>query len=58
MLQKEHTLYTEKFRPTDPADYVGNDGFKQDLNQWIEKQDYHIYYYMVLQEQVKLLLLN
>ena len=39
MLQKEHTLYTEKFRPTNPVDYIGNDSFKQDLNQWIEKQD-------------------
>jgi len=36
---KEHTLYTEKFRPTNPADYIGNNSFKQDLNQWIEKQD-------------------
>jgi DNA polymerase III delta prime subunit len=39
MLAREHTLFTEKFRPTNPTDYIGNDDFKQDLNQWIEKQD-------------------
>jgi len=36
---KEHTLYTEKFRPTNPADYIGNEDFKEDLNKWIKQQD-------------------
>ncbi len=26
---KEHTLFTERFRPTDPKDYIGNEVFKQ-----------------------------
>jgi replication factor C small subunit len=36
---KEHTLFTEKFRPTDPNDYIGNEVFKNSLNQWIKQQD-------------------
>jgi len=36
---KEHTLYTEKFRPTNPEDYIGNEDFKEDLNKWIANQD-------------------
>jgi replication factor C small subunit len=36
---KEHTLFTEKFRPTDPNDYIGNEVFKASLNQWIKQQD-------------------
>jgi hypothetical protein len=32
---KEHTLFTERFRPTDPKDYIGNEVFKSSLNQWI-----------------------
>ena len=36
---KEHTLYTEKFRPTNPADYIGNEDFKEDLGKWISHQD-------------------
>jgi replication factor C small subunit len=36
---KEHTLFTERFRPTDPKDYIGNEVFKTSLNQWIEQQD-------------------
>ena len=29
---KEHTLFTERFRPTDPKDYIGNEVFKSSLN--------------------------
>jgi replication factor C small subunit len=36
---KEHTLFTERFRPTDPKDYIGNEVFKSSLNQWIKQQD-------------------
>ena len=36
---KEHTLFTERFRPTDPKDYIGNEVFKSSLNTWIEQQD-------------------
>lgn len=36
---KEHTLFTERFRPTDPKDYIGNEVFKTSLKSWIEKQD-------------------
>ena len=36
---REHTLFTERFRPTDPKDYIGNEVFKSSLNQWIEQQD-------------------
>jgi len=36
---KEHTLFTEKFRPTNPKDYIGNEVLKSSLNQWIEQQD-------------------
>ena len=36
---KEHTLFTERFRPTDPKDYIGNEVFKSSLKSWIEKQD-------------------
>ena len=43
---KDHTLFTEKFRPTDPKDYIGNDIFKASLNQWIKQQDIpHILFY-------------
>jgi replication factor C small subunit len=36
---KQHTLFTERFRPTDPKDYIGNEVFKASLNTWIEQQD-------------------
>jgi replication factor C small subunit len=36
---KEHTLFTERFRPTDPKDYIGNEVFKTSLDQWIKQQD-------------------
>jgi len=36
---KEHTLFTERFRPTDPKDYIGNEIFKSSLNQWVKQQD-------------------
>ncbi|MCH2679223.1 MAG: AAA family ATPase, partial [Alphaproteobacteria bacterium] len=39
MLLKEHTLFTERFRPTDPKDYIGNEIFKASLDQWIKQQD-------------------
>jgi replication factor C small subunit len=36
---KQHTLFTERFRPTDPKDYIGNEVFKASLNTWIKQQD-------------------
>ena len=36
---KQHTLFTERFRPTDPKDYIGNEIFKSNLDTWIEQQD-------------------
>jgi replication factor C small subunit len=36
---KEHTLFTERFRPTNPKDYIGNEVFKASLDQWIKQQD-------------------
>jgi replication factor C small subunit len=36
---KQHTLFTERFRPTDPKDYIGNEVFKASLNTWIGQQD-------------------
>ena len=36
---KQHTLFTERFRPTDPKDYIGNEVFKSNLDTWIEQQD-------------------
>lgn len=36
---KQHTLFTEKFRPTNPQDYIGNEVFKSNLDTWIEQQD-------------------
>ena len=36
---KEHTLFTERFRPTDPKEYIGNEVFKSSLNTWIKQQD-------------------
>jgi replication factor C small subunit len=36
---REHTLFTERFRPIDPKDYIGNEVFKTSLKSWIEKQD-------------------
>ena len=36
---KQHTLFTERFRPTDPKDYIGNEAFKSSLNTLIEQQD-------------------
>jgi replication factor C small subunit len=36
---KQHTLFTERFRPTDPKDYIGNEVFKASLDTWIEQQD-------------------
>ena len=36
---KEHTLFTERFRPIDPKNYIGNEIFKTSLDQWIKQQD-------------------
>ena len=36
---REHTLFTERFRPTDPKDYIGNEIFKSSLDTWIKQQD-------------------
>ena len=36
---KEHTLFTERFRPTDPKDYIGNEIFKSSLDTWIKQKD-------------------
>ena len=36
---KTHTLLTEKYRPTAPEHYIGNEDFKSDLDSWINSQD-------------------
>jgi replication factor C small subunit len=39
MFNKKHTLYTEKYRPDTLEGYIGNDGFKSSLQQWIDSND-------------------
>tara|TARA_R110000772_G_scaffold93564_1_gene191044 strand:+ start:3086 stop:3997 length:912 start_codon:yes stop_codon:yes gene_type:complete len=39
MFNKTHTLYTEKYRPDTLEGYIGNDGFKSSLQQWIDSND-------------------
>lgn len=39
MINKKHTLYTEKYRPDTLEGYIGNDDFKSSLQQWIDSND-------------------
>jgi replication factor C small subunit len=39
MLNKKHTLFTEKYRPDTLEGYIGNDDFKSSLQQWIDSND-------------------
>lgn len=39
MFNKKHTLFTEKYRPTTLEGYIGNADFKDNLANWIEKND-------------------
>jgi replication factor C small subunit len=39
MLNKKHTLWTEKYRPDTLEGYIGNDDFKSSLQQWIDTND-------------------
>jgi DNA polymerase III delta prime subunit len=37
--RKEHTLWTEKYRPTDQENYIGNAIFKESIAKYIRKND-------------------
>jgi DNA polymerase III delta prime subunit len=37
--KKDHYLWTEKYRPDDMADFVGNDSLKESVNRYIEEKD-------------------
>jgi DNA polymerase III delta prime subunit len=39
MINKKHTLWTEKYRPDTLEGYIGNDDFKSSLQQWIDTND-------------------
>jgi len=39
-MNKKHTLWVERFRPSQIKGYLGNDSFIADLTEWIEKQDF------------------
>jgi replication factor C small subunit len=39
MFNKKHTLWTELYRPTTLEGYIGNEDFKDNLTNWIEKND-------------------
>ena len=39
-MNKKHTLWVERFRPSQIEGYLGNDSFIADLTEWIEKQDF------------------
>jgi replication factor C small subunit len=39
MINKRHTLWTEKYRPDILEGYIGNDDFKSSLQQWIDTND-------------------
>ena len=39
MINKKHTLWTEKYRPDTLEGYIGNDDFKSSLQQWINTND-------------------
>ena len=39
-MNKKHTLWTEKFRPTVLENYLGNESFIQDLEEYIKNQDF------------------
>ena len=43
---KEHTLWTEKYRPSELKDYVGNDGLKEKIADYISDNDIpHLLFY-------------
>lgn len=39
MINKKHTLWTEKYRPDTLEGYIGNIDFKSSLQQWIDSND-------------------
>lgn len=39
MINKKHSLWTEKYRPDTLEGYIGNDDFKSSLQQWIDSND-------------------
>jgi replication factor C small subunit len=39
MINKKHSLWTEKYRPDTLEGYIGNDNFKSSLQQWIDSND-------------------
>jgi len=39
-MNKKHTLWVERFRPSQIEGYLGNDSFIADLTEWIKKQDF------------------
>lgn len=39
-MNKKHTLWTEKFRPSVLENYLGNESFIQDLEEYIKNQDF------------------
>jgi replication factor C small subunit len=39
MINKKHTLWTEKYRPDTLEGYIGNDDFKLSLQQWVDSND-------------------
>jgi replication factor C small subunit len=40
MQNKKHTLFVEKYRPTTLENYLGNESFIKDLDEWIKNQDF------------------
>ena len=39
-MSKKHTLFVEKYRPTTLENYLGNESFIKDLDEWIKNQDF------------------
>lgn len=39
MFEKKHTLFNEIYRPTKLEDYLGDESFKENLKDWIDKND-------------------
>ena len=35
----ENSLWTEKYRPQNLEDYIGNDDFKKDVKKWVDNND-------------------
>ena len=54
----KHSLWVEKYRPTQLDNYIGNEHLKSKVSVYLESGDIHIYYYSVEQERVKPLLQN